>query len=151
MPKEAAASSTTEALASKSNTDSQWYHRSIKQTRTGVLAIIGKKYRSPGHITTTGNKAGLKVHIGARLRHDVDRSNAVPGYVLMTPTKGPSYWKRVQRRPLSPSQWKTASSSGVKLANRIEEAEVGSLEAQLLGLPVEVVSEHCCHPNCVSG
>ncbi|KAK8062499.1 hypothetical protein PG997_014596 [Apiospora hydei] len=146
------------------------------RANTGLLAIIGKKGRNPGHITSAGKGASLKVHIGARLRNALDDHNAVPGYTLMAPVTGRPYWLRRYR---TQPQWSWAhrgsserdvgaatatspgrvlpksatrsreSSSGSKATERIEEAEVGALEAELLGLLLEAVSEHCCHPNCV--
>ncbi|KAK7993632.1 hypothetical protein PG989_007013 [Apiospora arundinis] len=112
-----------------------WFRGSIKQVNTGLLAIIGKKTRDPGHTASTEDETGLKVHIGARLRHGLDGANAVPGYTLMAPVTGRPYWERGNRSPLN---W----------AERIEEAEVGQLESRLLGLPVEVAKDYCCHPHC---
>ncbi|KAK8029857.1 hypothetical protein PG993_011148 [Apiospora rasikravindrae] len=136
------------------------------RANTGLLAIIGKKGRNPGHIASAGKGASLKVHIGARLRNALDDYNAVPGYTLMAPVTGRPYWLRRHR---TQPQWSWAhrgsserdvaaaaavassggglpksgsrsrdSSTGPKAAERIEEAEVGALEAELLGLPHEV-------------
>lgn len=134
-----------EILSTMPNMRRQWSDGSIIRTHPGLLAIIGKK---TGHATSAGVTTNLKVHIGARLRTGLDDFNAVPGYALTLPVKGPLHWKRRQQ---TPSQWSSSSDSrfGVGLAERIDEAGVGPLEAQLLGLPLEVVSEHCCHENCL--
>ncbi|KAK8112838.1 hypothetical protein PG984_013364 [Apiospora sp. TS-2023a] len=128
-------------------TDCLWFHGNITRPNAGLLAVIGKKQWSPGQANSAGVVSDLKVHIGARLRNALDDFNAVPGYTLMAPVTGRPYWERRHRVP---SQWSAKSSSGAELANRLEEAEVGSLEAQLLGLPPEVVSAHHCHTHCVA-
>lgn len=142
---------------------------------------------SPSHI---------QVHIGARLRTDIDGANAVPGYALAVPVTGPLYWARwrsqrdhsprrlEQCRPrrrwgsfrgdptpqpsaegaakgngshghccgvsaetmsLRPSRtsW-SGRGGGYVIAERIEEAAVGALEASLLGLPEEAVADGFC-------
>ncbi|KAK6836555.1 hypothetical protein PG987_007050 [Apiospora arundinis] len=136
---------TKESLSTMPSARRQWSDGSIIRAHPGLLAIIGKK---TGHAASAGVATNLKVHIGARLRTGLDDFNAVPGYTLTLPAKGPLHWKRRQQ---TPSQWSSSSDSGsgVGLAERIDEAGVGPLEAQLLGLPHEVVSEHCCHENCL--
>lgn len=132
----------------------QWHHGRIQRLNTGLLAIMGKKARKPGYVNCPGGATDLKIHIGARLRNDQDGANTVPGYTLMAPVTGKPYWAR---RPQQ-SWWGSRtdsdrylasnslndkgrrSTSWTKTAERIEEAEVGALEARLLGLPDEVVS-----------
>ncbi|KAH8590660.1 hypothetical protein B0O99DRAFT_691438 [Bisporella sp. PMI_857] len=126
----------------------RWYLGRIQKLNTGLLALVGKKARKPGLINLPDGATDLKVHIGARLRNDQDNANTVPGYTLMAPVTGKPYWAR--RMPQL--RWGCRSSSNESLKNgsrksnswpriaeRIEEAEVGALEARLLGLPNEVV------------
>jgi hypothetical protein len=139
---------------SPSKPSPKWYHGRIQHISTGLLAVIGKKGRKAGCINCSGGATDLKVHIGARLRNSLDDGNAVPGYTLMVPVTGKSYWAR--RRQRSRWCWPSYSdedaasteslgatnrrpNSRARMAERIEEAEVGPLEARLLGLPEEVV------------
>ncbi|RDW57752.1 hypothetical protein BP5796_12553 [Coleophoma crateriformis] len=142
-------------------TGPEWFNGDIKKTNSVVLAVIGRKVRQPGRTNSANGSTDLKVHIGARLRNDIDNNNAVPGYILMAPTVGPPYWARRLQR--SRWTWRTnskdsnASSStgssasrraarsgspGVLLhaADRIEEAPIGLLEARLLGLPQSIAT-----------
>ncbi|KAK7959653.1 uncharacterized protein PG986_004507 [Apiospora aurea] len=61
--------SSTETLISAPYAGRLWSHGDIMRANTELLAIIGKKGRNPGHITSAGKGASLKVHIGARLRN----------------------------------------------------------------------------------
>lgn len=133
---------------------SAWYHGRSQHISSGLLVIIGKEARKPGYVNCPGGATDLKVHIGARLRNDVDDAT-VPGYMLMAPVTGMPYWaaRRVHPRLWS---WRSSDSDSIsslkvrsnknrsanswlKTADRIEEAEVGALEARLLGLPDDVV------------
>ncbi|KAK7911904.1 hypothetical protein PG985_014385 [Apiospora marii] len=114
-----------------------WHDGNIKLAHSGVLAIIGKKIRDPGHLSSAEGAAGLEIHIGARLRNRRDGSNAVPKYALNAPAEGRLHWER-----------RTDSSTTLELARRIEEAEVGALEARLLGLPAGIVAKQCRKPHC---
>ncbi|KAK8063572.1 hypothetical protein PG996_008224 [Apiospora saccharicola] len=66
-----------------------------------------------------------------------DGLKVVPKYALITPPEGRSYWER-----------RTDSSTAHELVRRIEEAEVGALEARLLGLPAGIVAAECRQPGC---
>ncbi|KAK0744875.1 hypothetical protein B0T21DRAFT_94333 [Apiosordaria backusii] len=114
----------------------QWTRAFIRPTRRFLLAIMGKKCRNPGrqHINCSGAATDLRIHIGARLRNDMD-DKTVPGYVLMALPGQRPYWARRVT-------WTDTNSfeREENVAMRIEEAEVGELEARLLGLPDEAVS-----------
>jgi hypothetical protein len=69
---------------------SPWYRERIRQPKAGLLAVVGKKARKPGHISDSSGVTDLKVHIGARLRNDQDE-DTVPGYKLMAPVTGRPY------------------------------------------------------------
>lgn len=161
----------------------RWCQGAIPLVGRGILAVMGKKARRPGHLSCSPAAAtDLRMHIGARLRAHLDDVRAVPGYVLVVPAAGRLYWARRRRPPQA--QWRswarsfsgsgsdsdnendggsmrsgslvakgsswdggmTASSAG--MAERIEEAEVGPLEARLLGLPEEVVGRSGCEATC---
>ena len=137
----------------------KWYYGRIENINSGLLAIMGKKARQPGSINNPSSATtDLQVHIGARLRNDLDGTKTVQGYTLMAPVTGMPYWARWI--PHSRRGWRGTrtdsesslsggsrpskthsynSNLGPRMADRIEEAKVGALEARLLGLPDEVV------------
>ncbi|KAK9772948.1 putative Tle1 phospholipase domain-containing protein, partial [Seiridium cardinale] len=138
----------------------KWCQGRILPHSLALLAIIGKESRKPGRLYSAGEATDVKVHIGARLRTALGDVNAVPGYTLMAPVTGRPYWARRRRshtRWLWPRNeptlsWSSSDDDGVevpearrlksspRMARRVEEAEIGPLEAMLLGLPEDVVN-----------
>ncbi|KAK3989330.1 hypothetical protein QBC44DRAFT_370070 [Cladorrhinum sp. PSN332] len=125
----------------------EWYKGRVKRTNPMLLAIVGKrpamgpaptmsKASSSSQVTTGSTVAAaidVKVHIGARLREiEMDDVDGVPGYRLKKPATGRHYWGRK-------GSWGKVREAANGMSERIEEAEVGSLEARLLGLPEQVV------------
>ena len=141
-----------------------WYKGKVERLNPVALALMGKKARKPGRVDISRDDGltDLKVHIGASLRNygAVKGTDAVPGYTVTKPTTGTPYWVRKEAK----SKWswpsrcnsgssRTSSSSDgslptrramtrslSKTADRIEQAEVGSLEARCLGLPLSYVT-----------
>ncbi|KAK4177080.1 hypothetical protein QBC36DRAFT_372484 [Triangularia setosa] len=114
----------------------KWARASVQPPRRLLSAILGKVCRNPGsqQINCPGAATDIRIHIGARLRNDMDEK-PVPGYVLMAPPGQRPYWTR---RKLSTDTNNFDREEA--MAMRIEEAELGELEARLLGLPDEAVS-----------
>ena len=149
----------------------RWCQGRIRHVGRGMLAIIGQKPRRPGRVVENSHNpspspvagaTNLRMHIGARLRTNLDGIWAVPGYTLMVPARGKLYWARQRGQSRSgwgtwgrgSQSWSGSDAESVRqngnlrargswrdswTADRIEEAEVGSLEARLLGLPEEVI------------
>ncbi|KAJ8116742.1 hypothetical protein ONZ43_g4373 [Nemania bipapillata] len=138
----------------------RWCRGHISSHNLALLFIIGKKRRPPGWVSGLGR---IKVHIGARLRTPLSGTDTVPGYTLMAPIDGKPYWTCRQRsnrnwnwarRQTNPSLYSGGSDSSISsyirgenfnggftiTASRLQEAEVGSLEAKLLGLPQNAVT-----------
>jgi hypothetical protein len=140
-----------------------WYKGKVERLNPVTLGLMGKKARKPGRVdmSRSDGLTDLKVHIGASLRNSaVEDKDVVPGYTVIMPTTGTPYWVRKEAK----SKWswpsrsdsgssRTSSSSGgsfptrrsmtrslSKTADRIEQAEVGSLEARCLGLPLSYVT-----------
>ena len=141
-----------------------WYKGEMHRVSSGYLAIVGKRVRQPGRINAANGLTNLKVHIGARLRNHgaSEAEDAVPGYTLTVPLSGVPSWAQRPRR--SRWSWSSQSSSSgsstdssaphaarfgtwgpqaavPKVADQVEEASVGALEARCLGLPMSVARE----------
>lgn len=137
----------------------KWYKGDIKRHSSFTLHIMGKKARQPGRINGPNRTTEMKIHVGARLRAEADRT-AVPDYSLVTPRTGRPYWALSPKTPswmsfrTNSSESSSSSSSEPKgrfslcfrspsmskTADMIEEAAVGPLEARLLGLPQSFVT-----------
>jgi len=139
-----------------------WYKGKVERLNPVTLALMGKKVRKPGRVNCADGLTDLKVHIGASLRSysAVEGDDAVPGYTLTTPPNDTPYWVRNEAK--SRWSWSSRSNSGSsrtssssdgsfpprrsmtrslsKTADRIEQAEVGALEARCLGLPLFYVA-----------
>ncbi|KEY72245.1 hypothetical protein S7711_00244 [Stachybotrys chartarum IBT 7711] len=139
-----------------------WCHPRILPFSSPLLAVIGRNKGGPGRASSMMKTDGVKVHVGARLRTVVDDVNAVPGFTLVAPVTGKPYWTHRRKTQTtwpwtreadeSPREARRSdkdapagrqiqeSNSWSRVAQRIEEAEVGPLEARLLGLPQSIVS-----------
>lgn len=148
-------------LGAHPDVEYKWCQGRILPYSIALLAVIGKKRRCPGHVSSVGDESEAKVHIGARLRTVLDGVEAVPGYMIMAPPTGRPYWQlALPKMTLGNSFSKFTSSlhrnksdgsyhgsrksedsnTTRRPVKRIEEAKIGALEAKLLGLPQEVVS-----------
>ncbi|KAK0659139.1 hypothetical protein QBC41DRAFT_351258 [Cercophora samala] len=109
----------------------RWADSSVKRTRTFLHAIMGRRCRNPGHqqVNRPGAATNVRIHSGARLRNNVDEE-AVPGYRLMALNGHKPYWERRNN-----SADTNSANIEENVVLRIEEAELGELEARLLGLP----------------
>ncbi|KAK4652267.1 hypothetical protein QC762_0101240 [Podospora pseudocomata] len=116
----------------------RWAEASIRHTRTFLHAVMGRKCRNPGHqqVNRPGAASNVRIHCGARLRNNMPEE-AVPGYRLMAPLDGQRpYWERRNN-----SADTNSANIQENRAMRVEEAELGELEAKLLGLPDRAINE----------
>lgn len=125
-----------------------WCRRKKQRTKLRMFAIFGIRHRQPGRLQVSEEATSVQIHVAARLRHRLGDGEGygVPGYRYTEPPMGRPYWKHeTQGQPSlrkRVSEESTASHNDirsrdtsrtdVKMAEGIEEAELGPLEAQLL-------------------
>ncbi|KAK4228592.1 hypothetical protein QBC38DRAFT_151232 [Podospora fimiseda] len=150
---------TRESASIEPGSRKEWYKGDVKRTNPILLAIVGKRpamgpvpmvprTSSSTRVITcnaVNAAADVKVHIGARLReNEMDDFDGVPGYRFTKPVRGSHYWVRK-------GSWGKGKEAANRMPGRLEEAQVGFLEARLLGLPEEVVGRRGCDALCCSG
>lgn len=110
-----------------------WYQGRIHPYSAALLAVVGKKTRGPGRMTTSSSAAsslaGLQVHVGARLRAAVD-DDPVPGYKLVAPVTGRPYWVRCQP---SQTNWPWRRTTESRGGSSSGSGSGGSGQAELSG------------------